>query len=110
MTPPSKKILVFGATGVIGKVLTSSLLNAGDVFDKVGIFTSAKTVEQKAGLIDGFKARGAQVIVGDANRDEDVLEAYKGASTRTRVNTGRDWPGLVLTKIHRIRHRRVSLW
>ncbi|KAF4126254.1 Isoflavone reductase [Geosmithia morbida] len=81
MASPSTKILVFGATGVIGKVLIKSLLNAGGVFDKIGLFTSSKTATEKAGTIDALKSRGVNVFVGDVDNDDDVLEAYKGFDT-----------------------------
>lgn len=74
MAAPSKKVLVFGATGAIGKYLADSLLDAG--FLQVGIFTSARTVTEKSQVIDGYKARGAEIIVGDVSQDSDVLAAY----------------------------------
>lgn len=78
MVPPSRKILVLGATGVIGKVLLNALLNAKNDFDRVGIFTSAETLANKSELIESFRARGADILTGDLYKDRDVLEAYKG--------------------------------
>lgn len=77
-SPCSKRILVFGATGVVGKVLVNSLLNAGDQFERIGIFTSADTAASKAETLNGFEARGAKIIIGDLYKDADVLGAYKG--------------------------------
>lgn len=79
MATPSKKILVLGATGVVGKALTNSLLNAKGVFEKIGIFTSAESAAKKEELLDTYRTRGANILIGDLYRDEDVLEAYKGA-------------------------------
>lgn len=75
---PSKKILILGATGVVGKVLTDSLLNAKGTFERVGVFTSAESATAKKELLDGYKARGAEVLTGDIYDDDAVLEAYKG--------------------------------
>jgi nucleoside-diphosphate-sugar epimerase len=77
-SPYSKKILVFGATGVVGKVLVNSLLNAGNIFDRIGVFTSADTTASKAETLNNLEARGAEIIIGDLYKDTDVLEAYKG--------------------------------
>lgn len=76
--PPSRRILVLGATGVVGKVLTNSLLNAGKAFDRIGIFTSAESAASKKDILDAFRARGAELIIGDINNDNEVLAAYQG--------------------------------
>lgn len=74
----SKKILLLGATGVIGKVLLNSLLNAREHFDAIGIFTSPATAESKKELLDSFVERGAVIHTGDLYNDDDVLNIYKG--------------------------------
>lgn len=81
MAIPSRKILVLGATGVIGKVILDALLSARDSFDRIGLFTSAETIANKAELIGTFKARGAEVVIGDLYSANDILEAYKGFFT-----------------------------
>lgn len=78
MAAPSKKILVFGATGVLGKVLVNALANTKKHFERIGIFTSVETAETKKELLDSFKSRGVDMIVGDLYNDNDVLEAYTG--------------------------------
>ncbi|KAI1080824.1 isoflavone reductase family protein [Whalleya microplaca] len=78
---PAKKILVLGATGVIGKVVTSALLNAKSHFERIGIFTSEETAAHKTQLLDSFRDRGADVIVGDINDHSLVLKAYEGFDT-----------------------------
>ncbi|CAK7207311.1 hypothetical protein SEUCBS139899_010121 [Sporothrix eucalyptigena] len=77
----SKKILLLGATGVIGKVLLNSLLNAREQFDAIGIFTSPATAESKKELLDSFVARGAVVHTGDLYNDDNVLSVYKDYDT-----------------------------
>jgi uncharacterized protein YbjT (DUF2867 family) len=78
MASPSKKILVLGSTGVIGKVLVNALINAKGNFERIGIFTSADTARSKAALLETFKAQGVDIIIGDLYNEADVLEAYKG--------------------------------
>lgn len=78
MAPASKKVLVLGGTGVIGKVLLDTLLAAKDEFESIGLFTSPETCAKKAGLINSFKCRGAEVLVGDLANDNDVLKAFEG--------------------------------
>ncbi|KXS98408.1 hypothetical protein AC578_1767 [Pseudocercospora eumusae] len=81
MAPVSKKVLVLGGTGVIGKILLDTLLAAKDEFERIGLFTSPETCAKKAGLINSFKSRGAEVLVGDLDNDNDVRKAYEGFDT-----------------------------
>ncbi|KXT15683.1 hypothetical protein AC579_6136 [Pseudocercospora musae] len=81
MAPASKKVLVLGGTGVIGKILLDTLLAAKDEFERIGLFTSPETYAKKAGLINVFKSRGAEVLVGDLDNDNDVRTAYEGFDT-----------------------------
>ncbi|KAI1335048.1 isoflavone reductase family protein [Xylariaceae sp. FL0016] len=79
--PPGKKILVLGATGVIGKVITSALIDAKFEFERIAIFTSDATTASKGDLIESFKSAGVGILVGDINKDDDVLKAYEGFDT-----------------------------
>lgn len=76
----TKSILLFGATGYIGKHITHSLLSSGS-FPNIAIFTSPSTAESKAAEIQLLKDRGVRVIVGDAENEEDLKKAYTGMST-----------------------------
>ena len=75
-------ILIFGATGLIGKHITDALLAAKSNFRDIGIFTSASSVERKAKVFDAFKAQGAEILIGDIGSEQDVLKAYKGKTSR----------------------------
>jgi nucleoside-diphosphate-sugar epimerase len=77
----SKKILVFGATGVIGKYILQEIVNARSLFDKIGLFTSPSTVENKSEEIQKWRDEGVDVIVGDVSSEEDVEKAYQGYDT-----------------------------
>ena len=73
-------ILIFGATGVIGKFITEKILAAKESFGKVAIFTSQSTVESKKELLEKWKKQGLEVIVGDMAKDEQILKAYESKS------------------------------
>jgi len=75
------KVLVFGATGLIGQYILQEIYNARSSFEKIGFFTSEATVKNKSDEINGWKEKGIEVIVGDVNSEDDVAQAYKGAST-----------------------------
>lgn len=77
-----QKILVFGATGVIGKYITNALIEARSSFDKIGVFTSPGTAESKKDELDELKNKGVNIIVGDVNAAEDVKNAYRGMCSR----------------------------
>jgi uncharacterized protein YbjT (DUF2867 family) len=73
-----QKILVFGSTGLIGKRITNALLKASSEFVKIGVFTSPDSLDRKRVVLDGYRAGGAEIIVGDLRSEQDVLDAYKG--------------------------------
>ena len=90
--PLPKKILVFGATGVIGVYIIQELYNARTSFEKIGLFTSKSTVEKKADEVDGWKEKGVEVIVGDVNSEDDVKRAYEGLFSVLPYTTQRTLP------------------
>lgn len=75
------KILIFGATGNIGRFITSAILDAKPNFKQVAIFTSPSTVSAKPDLLSAWKAKGASVITGDVTSSGDVTAAYKDVDT-----------------------------
>ncbi|KAK0642275.1 Isoflavone reductase-like protein P3 [Lasiodiplodia hormozganensis] len=81
MAPPTENVLVIGATGVIGRYITNALVNAQPPFKRIGIYTSAATVEHKAAQIQALKEKGVEVFVGDFNDESKILEVYKGFDT-----------------------------
>jgi aspartate-semialdehyde dehydrogenase len=96
-----KRILMFGATGLIGKYIISELYNARSSFDKIGFFTSPKTNETKSDEVNGWKAKGIEVIVGDMNSEDDVKKAFQGAHLPSKHH----YP---LLTVHRLRYRHFS--
>ncbi|KAK2743566.1 hypothetical protein FQN55_007164 [Onygenales sp. PD_40] len=76
-----RNILIFGATGTIGTYILNSLITGKSHFNRLAIFTSPSTVENKADTIADLKARGVEVIVGDVRSEEDVWGAYKDIDT-----------------------------
>ncbi|OOF96866.1 hypothetical protein ASPCADRAFT_206993 [Aspergillus carbonarius ITEM 5010] len=74
-------LLIFGATGSIGKYITDAIVNAQDAFGRIAIFTSPNTLTHKPDEINALRHRGVDILVGNiANRDE-VLKAYEGVDT-----------------------------
>jgi nucleoside-diphosphate-sugar epimerase len=73
------RLLIFGATGTIGKYITEAILAAKPAFSHVSIFTSANTVATKPELLARWKTSGVSlsVVVGDVTSTEDVANAYK---------------------------------
>ncbi|CAI6338768.1 unnamed protein product [Periconia digitata] len=79
--PTPKKIIIFGATGVIGKYITQALVDNKSKFESIAIFTSQNTVENKAAEVEQLKNEGVKVVVGDIKNEEDVTSAYEGYDT-----------------------------
>ena len=78
MTPLPKKVLVFGATGVIGKYIVGALVENKESFGQIGIFTSPATVQNKSDEIEKLKEQGVKVVVGNLESEDDVKKAYEG--------------------------------
>ncbi|EEA25121.1 hypothetical protein EYB25_002399 [Talaromyces marneffei] len=78
MSTELKSVLVFGATGVIGQYIITSLIKAETCFERLAIFTSPSTVDKKAKQVGALKEKGVEIIVGDFTNKEDVLKAYAG--------------------------------
>jgi uncharacterized protein YbjT (DUF2867 family) len=74
------KILVFGATGLIGQHIIREIYNERSSFKKIGFFTSESTAKNKTDELDDWKKKGVEVIVGDVNSEDDVTKAYEGNS------------------------------
>ena len=74
-------ILIFGATGAIGRFITNSIIRSKPNFPKITIFTSPSTNSTKDGLISSWKSAGASVIVGDITNASDVANAYRDVDT-----------------------------
>jgi uncharacterized protein YbjT (DUF2867 family) len=73
-----KKILVFGATGLIGQHIIREIYNAESSFEKIGLFTSESTANNKSDELKGWKEKGVDVIIGDVSSEDDVAKACEG--------------------------------
>ncbi|CAK7226397.1 hypothetical protein SBRCBS47491_006218 [Sporothrix bragantina] len=82
------RLLIFGATGAIGKYITEAILAAKPAFQQVTIFTSANTVSTKQDLLARWKAAGVplSVVVGDVTSEDDVKRAYETEKPDTVVS------------------------
>ncbi|KAF2478845.1 isoflavone reductase [Neohortaea acidophila] len=78
----TQNILIFGATGLIGRHITNAILdNAASFAGRIAIFTSSNTLWTKSDEIDALKARGVEIIGGDITSADAVNEAYTGFDT-----------------------------
>ncbi|KIW00313.1 uncharacterized protein PV09_08200 [Verruconis gallopava] len=81
MSEKSLNVLVFGATGVIGRFIIAQLVANKADFNRIAIFTSLSTISSKSPEIQRLRNDGVEIIVGDVNLDSDVLKAYQGIDT-----------------------------
>lgn len=80
-------ILIFGATGTIGKFITEKIISADPPFKHITIFTSANTAGTKGDLLGSWKAAGnVSVVTGDIDSDADVSAAYEDHAIDTVVS------------------------
>lgn len=77
----TENILVFGGTGYIGTYILSDIIASKSAFKRIALFTSSNTVANKSSHIESLKAQGVDIIVGDVQKEEDVLQAYQGIDT-----------------------------
>lgn len=78
------KILIIGATGAIGKHITSAIASASlQSVSRVSILTSAATAAspQKQPLLASWKQQGLSVVAGDIRNVDDVRRAYRDVDT-----------------------------
>lgn len=80
------RILVIGATGVIGKFITEAIISAKPSFNHVAILTSSKTVETKHELLERWRQSGVSIVTGDVTKDTDVAHAYAREKPDTVVS------------------------
>lgn len=91
-SPTPSKILVFGATGVIGKFILEQLISAKPAFEKIGIFTSPGTSEKKSEELAQLRKKGVEVVVGDVHSESEVKKAFEGTCRRVFL-FGSYWHG-----------------
>ncbi|KAK4935002.1 hypothetical protein LTR10_023870 [Elasticomyces elasticus] len=76
-----KKLLIFGATGLVGRHIVQQIIKGKDAFDRIAIFTSPRTVSSKSGDIADLKNSGIEILVGNITDEDDVKKAYQGIDT-----------------------------
>lgn len=73
-----QNVLIIGATGIIGRYITASIVNAKSSFGRISILTSPKTVAEKVEEISALKSRGVEIKSGSLDEETNVKDAYKG--------------------------------
>ena len=81
MVAKTENVLIFGATGVIGKHITNAIFESKADFGRIAVFTSSNTIESKADRINALKSRGIEIIAGDITSADDVNKALNGFDT-----------------------------
>ncbi|EXJ76737.1 uncharacterized protein A1O5_01245 [Cladophialophora psammophila CBS 110553] len=81
VSPACKKLLIFGATGLIGSRIAREIVRHKSKFERVAVFTSQGTYEFKASEIKGLEKEGVDIIVGDITNSDDVVKAYQDIDT-----------------------------
>lgn len=81
MVAKTQNILIFGATGVIGKHITNAIVSSKADFGRIAIFTSPNTFKSKSDTINNLKSHGVEVILGDITAADDVNQALNGFDT-----------------------------
>lgn len=82
-----RNILLFGATGTIGRFILDAIVSARSEFDRVVVFTSSAAAAgtPKAAVLDDLAAnKGVEVIRGDIADEKAVEEAYRGVYCRKK--------------------------
>lgn len=78
MAYKAKNILMFGATGAIGKFIIQSLIDEKQSFGRIAIFTSQNTVDTKSEAIQRLKSEGVEIFVGDVDNETHLRNALEG--------------------------------
>ncbi|KAK9793659.1 hypothetical protein AB5N19_04131 [Seiridium cardinale] len=86
MAAVPSRLLIVGATGVIGKYITNAIVSSKSriaSLSQVSILTSSATASNpaKESLLSSWKSQGLSVITGDINNADDVRNAYKDVDT-----------------------------
>ena len=75
-----KNILVFGATGNIGRYLVEALVGNKRSFKKIAVFTSPRSATEKSEVFAKLKDRGVEIITGDLADEKGIANVYNGLS------------------------------
>ena len=79
--PIPSHILIVGATGTIGKYIANSVVQSRPPFPKITVLTSVATASAKHELLNGWKASGVSIIVGDVTNPADIANAFRNVDT-----------------------------
>src|SRR6266480_2327524 len=90
-----KNILVFGATGTIGRYIVEALIENKTSFGKIAVFTSPQSATEKRQAFAKLKDRRVEIITGDLTDEKSIANVYNGRPSNYARN--RTWLTLILT-------------
>lgn len=106
-----KKLLIFGATGLVGRHIVQQILTGKDAFDRIAIFTSPDTVNSKSEEIESLKNQGVEVIVGQITDENDVRKAFQGEFHEVGLDLQEPYQGdQLLMDENRHRYSHLCCW
>lgn len=73
-----KNILVFGATGTIGRYIVEALIENKSSFGKIAVFTSPQSATEKPQVFAKLKDQGIETITGDLTDEKGIANVYNG--------------------------------
>ncbi|KIV88822.1 hypothetical protein PV10_08460 [Exophiala mesophila] len=79
--PPTKNILIIGATGTIGTYIVRAIIDSREHFDRICVLTSEKTLVQKVQDIAALEAWGVEVFTGRLESESAIKRACEGIDT-----------------------------
>lgn len=80
--PPTKNILIIGATGTIGTYIVRAIIDSREEFDRICVLTSEKTLVQKVQDIAALEAWGVEIFTGRLESESAIKRACEGKTTQ----------------------------
>jgi nucleoside-diphosphate-sugar epimerase len=71
-----QNIIIIGATGLIGKYITTEIIKAKASFGRVVVLTSENTIHKKLSQINELKHSGIDILVGNITNEKEIRRAY----------------------------------
>lgn len=74
----SRNILIIGSTGVIGTYITRAIVDAKELFGRICIYTSHRTLVEKMQDIAALEDWGVEIFTGRLESERSFKRACEG--------------------------------